>query len=213
MSSPLVRFPDKEILLPLRYFGSVDYYAVMAAYGKARLSPNQRYDKRDKRVHRMDIHDVHGELSLTVPVCKPTVAKDCTWSDIGISDHGSWWHVHRVALESAYGRTPFFEFYIDRFLPFFTHSEIRNFNSVADYDIAITGTICDILSIDSPALTAGSQYSGRPISEPMLPEMPYWQIRSNEFGFIPHLSILDLIFSLGPEATLYLRGLIDRISI
>ncbi|MDE6430391.1 MAG: WbqC family protein, partial [Duncaniella sp.] len=35
----------------------------------------------------------------------------------------------------------------------------------------------------------------------------YWQIREDKLGFIPGLSVLDLIFNLGPEAVLYLDRL------
>lgn len=223
MSNPLVIYPDREVWLPLRYFGSVEYYAVMSAYGRSVVSLDERYNKRDKGVHRMDIHDVHGPLSLTVPVGRPCFETDgsrrhATWSDVPVSSHGSWWRVHRVALESSYGRTPFFEFYIDRFLPFFTHSELTKFQSIADYDIAITEVICEILGIDSPKVTVGnandcgkSDFSLFETVMAALPVVPYWQVRNQEFGFIPHLSILDLIFSLGPESPLYLKRLIESL--
>lgn len=208
MENPLVRFPDAEILLPLRYFGSIGYYAMMAAYGRARLNLCQRFNKRDKEVHRMDLQDVHGHLSLTVPIEKPVMTHGATWKDIGISDHASWWHVHKVALESSYGRTPYFEFYIDRLLPFFTHSNIVEYGSIAVYDIEINKVICDILGISRPEIvddvTLGSPHV---IDKFQMPA--YWQIRAEKFGFMSDLSILDLIFSLGPEAAIYLYHLYD----
>lgn len=37
---------------------------------------------------------------------------------------------------------------------------------------------------------------------------PYWQVRGSIHGFMADLSVLDLIFNLGPEAPLYLKSLL-----
>ena len=118
MPSPLIIHPNETIILPPVYFGGIDYYATMAAYGNVIIDRNWRFDKRKKFTHRCTIADTRGELQLTVPIEKPFKSHETTWNNIKVSSHGEWWNVHRVALESAYGRTPFFEFYIDYFLPF-----------------------------------------------------------------------------------------------
>lgn len=46
MSSPLILFPAKTAILPPVYFGSIDYYATMAAYGNVVIDRNWRFDKR-----------------------------------------------------------------------------------------------------------------------------------------------------------------------
>ena len=47
-----------------------------------------------------------------------------------------------------------------------------------------------------------------PAANDGLPEIPpYYQVRQGQLGFIGGLSILDLLFNLGPEALLYLRSL------
>ncbi|MDY5768431.1 MAG: WbqC family protein, partial [Alloprevotella sp.] len=35
--------------------------------------------------------------------------------------------------------------------------------------------------------------------------VPYYQVFSSRTGFLPHLSIVDLLFNLGPESRLVLR--------
>ena len=206
MSSPLTLFHDETVVLPLRYFGNVGYYAVMAAYGRAVVCADALFDKRDKAVHRCDITDTHGRVSLTVPVAKPHGIARARWSDVRLSDHGAWWHVHRVTLESAYGRTPFFEFYIDRFLPFLSPSVMDICPTIASLDLALDEVVRSILTIPTAVSATGSDDEMRccrdaaPVYFP-----PYYQVRSDRQGFIPNLSILDLIFNLGPEAPLYLR--------
>ena len=114
------RCNDGTLLLPPRLFGSTAYYAVMALYGSAVIDTSMPFHKRAKLTHRYSIADANGAVDLTVPIEKPDKTTGSTWRDIRISGHGQWWHVHLTALQSAYGRTPFFEYYIDDFLPLFT---------------------------------------------------------------------------------------------
>lgn len=179
-----------------RYFGSVDYWLRRAA-GMA-VADNGLFDKRRKEIHRYQIADVNGPLTLTLPIVKPHGIPRATWRDVRVSDHGQWWHVHRVSLESAYGRTPFFEFYIDRFLPFISPEVIDRYPSVIDLNEAIDKEIEKLLLLPASA-EEGAEVKRR--HEPR----PYWQPRQDRFGFLSGLSVLDLIFCLGPESSLWIR--------
>lgn len=175
------------LLLP-----SADYYLQIAA--GATVDYTQRYDKRLKGTHRYTIADTRGPLSLTIPVGhpEPALGHNPTWGDIPLSEHGEWWGKHLTALESAYGRTPYFEFYIDRFLPLFSSDTPSRFPSVAMLVQAANRIVIPILQLDKlPAVAS------RPLP-------PYPQIRQDTLGFIGNLSILDTIFNLGPETPLYL---------
>lgn len=200
----------------MRYFGSIGYYALAAAFGSSGFDFSARFDKRQKSVHRTAIADTHGVVELTVPLARPHSEGGIRplWREVKISDHGDWWHVHRVTLESAYGRTPFFEFYIDRFLPVLTTGVVDRFPTVAALDGEIDRQIREILLLP-PAVESGDatvRYEDAyAVNEQVIKEMKkYWQVRVEQFGFLPDLSVLDLIFSLGPEAPLYLSSLVDR---
>lgn len=168
-----------------------------------------RFDKRRKEAHRFTIADTRGRLDLTVPIVKPETHL-CLWSDIEVSDHGAWWDVHRVALESAYGRTPYFEFYIDRFLPMLTAGVTDRFPRLEQLARAWEGEIRQILGLGPEAeyLAPRCPLPARQAA----PLPPYWQVRQDKLGFIDGLSILDIIFNLGPEAQIYLNdtALSDR---
>ena len=208
----------------MRYYGSIAYYASMAAYGHAVIDADAIFDKRQKAVHRCDIADTHGPVQLTVPVSKPHGIARARWSDVAVSCHGAWWHVHRVTLESAYGRPPFFEFYIDRFLPFLTKGVTERYPTVASLNLAIDAEIRSILLLETAVSSSESynsylsyfsdSYCYDRFSSAMAlysrAITPYWQVRGASQGFIANLSILDLIFNLGPEAPLYLRSLLTR---
>lgn len=209
-----------------RYYGSVGYYAEVAAYGgNAVMDGAMLFDKRRKQVHRCDIADVNGVVQLTVPVGKPHGIPRATWGDVRVSSHGRWWHVHRVTLESAYGRTPFFEFYIDRFAPFLCAETVERYPSIIDLDAAIDAVIREILLLPSaPELNAVAKETGLSGGDSAdkehtaafpnlcsgIIEKPHYQVRAAGLGFIPGLSVLDLIFNLGPEAPLYLAEMASR---
>lgn len=165
--------------------------------GPVAMCVNERFDKRQKQAHRFVIADTRGPLELTVPIAKPYGR---TWATTNVSHHGEWWKTMAAALESAYGRTPYFEFYADEFLGIIANPE--SFGSVAqmcqDFDRAIRHAIG--LQVEVSEAPAGA------IPAEVTPWNPklYWQIRRNSLGFVPGLSILDMVFNLGPETLLYL---------
>lgn len=206
----LVTHPQSTAVLHPRLFGGVGYYAVMASCGHAVVDTFARYDKRAKDTHRYTIADTRGVLRLTVPVGKPDIP-GATWRDIPISDHGHWWNIHRTTLESAYGRTPFFEFYIDRFLPLFQPQGSLGMpatvGELIEASDAILRAIAGIETDVSYGPVQGAAYEVLPSGD-QCPE--YYQVRSSRLGFIPDLSMLDLIFNMGPETPLVLRRWIQH---
>lgn len=208
----------------------------MAACRHVIIDDNARYDKRQKSTHRMDIIDTHGIKTLTVPVSRPqNFHGQLRWSDIAISRHGLWWHVFDETLASAYGRTPFFEFYIDRLRQFFSDSTPDTFPNVATLCRESDKAIRKILSLNTsisytsdpstpitatqqsniinPSTTTTSTQSTQ--SSPALNPraIEYYQVRRDKFGFVPHLSILDLIFNMGPESPIILHKMANTLPI
>lgn len=203
---PLQTMPDGlAAVVPPQLFGTVGYYALVARYGAVYVDSEMRYDKRAKAVHRYAVADTRGRLELTVPVSKESGV--CAWNAVSVSAHGRWWDVHRTALESAYGRTPFFEFYIDRFLPLFSPREPGVFESVTDLCKRADALVRDILTLPQPLSEMPEKYDDFRRTDFVNACAPqrYRQVREQALGFIDRLSILDLIFSTGPEAPLYLR--------
>lgn len=166
------------------------------------IDTDARYNKADKATHRFDIADTRGPLSLTVPVSRPSGAWQ--WSQVLVSDHGRWWETMPIALESAYGRTPYFEFYIDRLMPLFTPGQRPLSQLCAQADEQVRHML-GIKAIEKEPDTTFTRYNPDAFNHAGLE--PYWQLRQQQFGFIPDLSVLDLIFNLGPEAQIYLQRL------
>ena len=211
--TPYTVFTGSTLIVSPQYYGSIDYYAAIAAHEHSMVDYGSKYDKRLKSTHRTTIADVNGELSLTMPLKKPdgSHSGNLTWRDIEISSHGEWWNVHRVALESAYGRTPFFEFYIDRFLPVLQKGVTEAFPTLEAVDSFIDDNIRELLSLPKPIhQPTGTVTDIRRDKVPSYSPTPYYQVRASRLGFLEGLSILDLLFNLGPEASLWMRDHVHR---
>lgn len=170
---------------------------------------NRRWNKRDKSTHRYRVADVNGPIELTVPVTKPDSYSTAHLSDIKLSRHGNWWHVHRVTLESGYGRTPFFEHYFPKMERFFSDTTTETYPFLWEYLIDTLNMATSLLDLDTSFTTLKTLPSGNMLELPEIQHSlidPYWQIRCDRFNFLQNLSILDLLFNLGPEAALYIRA-------
>lgn len=202
---------ESVVVLPPRFLASVNYYRVVARNRYTVIDSDIRFNKRQKDVHRTTIADVHGKLNLTVPVAKPsTPFKSTRWSDIRVSTHDGWWQPMWNTIESAYGRTPFFEFYADRFKPFFHPRSTDSCEPITMLDMELHDLITDILHLPR-SLKAIPATNTLPVTDYTTRELPalqspspYYQVRSRQLDFIPDLSVIDLIFNLGPEAELYI---------
>lgn len=218
MASELIAFGDREVLLPPQYFGSVGYYAVMAAYGRVCIDSSMTADKRFKSAHRCRIVDTRDEILLIVPVSHPHGRH--TWSETIVSTHGKWWNNHLTALESAYGRTPFFEFYIDRFKPLFDSSRYEDEKcDIARLDSECDAIVREILMIDNDIRYDAAETCTDNVVDLRRADFgtigcvtEYYQIRADRLGFRSGLSVLDLIFNVGTEAPLILKRIIDGMS-
>jgi len=157
-------------------------------------------------------------MPLSLPIDKSDSEKT-NIRDVKLSNHGNWQHLHWNGIESAYNSSPFFEYYQDDLRPFFEKEPGYLF----DFNESIRMKICEVLDIQREVrysqeyikegeLTTGWQdFRGiiHPKKNPAevdrdFTPKPYYQVFDRKFGFQPNLSILDLLFNMGPESILYL---------
>lgn len=207
---------ERIAYLSSAYFGPVQWYQKLNRYAECRV---ERYDHFIKQTYRNRclIATEGGVQALSVPVEKFEGDK-CLMKDVRISDHGHWRHVHWNALLSAYGESPFFEFYQDDLRPFFE----KRWEYLFDFNMEITLKLCELLDI-RPGIELTTVYEASVSSkvegvsdfrEVIRPKHPgpdpdfrprrYAQVYEQKQGFLPNLSILDLLFNVGNEAVLYL---------
>lgn len=200
-------------LLSAAYFGPVQWYQKLNRYDACQVEQYDNFLKQTYR-NRCVIATTSGTQALTIPVEKAETPK-CLMRDVRISNHGNWRHLHWNALLSAYGESPFFEYYEDDIRPFFE----RKWDFLLDFNMEITRKMCELLDIQ-PSISLTTAYDGEPngdvsdFREAIRPKKPlpdadfnakpYYQVYSQKHGFQPNLSILDLLFNEGNEAIFFL---------
>lgn len=198
----------ESCILSTAYFGPVQWYQKLYRYDRVLIDVQESFQKQTFR-NRCQIATTQGIQALTVPVVHGT---DNHVQSIGISDHGNWRHLHWQALQTAYGDSPFFEYYEDDIRPFFTE---RNWERLVDYNDAICRKMCDLLDIhpNCERCTMHDEQNKdfrtainpkHPQPDPDFAPRPYYQVYRQKHGFLPNLSILDLLFNMGPESIFYL---------
>jgi len=203
-------------LFSTAYFAPVQYYWHWNRSQQPVVEACEHYIKQTWR-NRCIIGTANGSMTLSLPVegnAEKTVIRD-----VRLSDHGNWQHMHWNSIESAYNSSPFFEYYADDLRPFFE----KRTGFLFDFNEEIREKMCELLEIDVVSGKTLNFLSEREIPaewvdlrnrihpkknagivDPEFQPESYYQVFNRKFGFQPNLSILDLLFNMGPEAILYL---------
>ncbi len=195
----------EQVLLQTTYFGPIQWYQKLNRSETCLIEQYDSYQKQTYR-NRCVIATANGLQTLTVPVEafgeKPMV------KDIRISDHNHWRRIHWNALMAAYSESPFFEYYVDDIQPFFE----KHYDFLVDFNEAIRQKVCELIDIH-PQVRYTTEYLSQhphdyrniihakhPGEDPDFTPQKYWQVFQHKHGFLPNLSILDLLFCMGPES-------------
>ena len=192
-----------------RYAGSVGYYAAMLHYGNVAIDLSEPFDKHHKHLNRMDIVGTNGCQQLSASLQKPN--RQMPVGEVMLSSHGNWRHTHWGALFSAYGRTPFFDYFADDLRRIYSDESILTISSL---NMALHSAVIDFLDLniettivdDKNDLVVSDAVDLRDcvLEEPAI--VTYYQIWSQKYGFQPGQSILDLLFNVGREAVFVLKA-------
>ena len=152
-----------------------------------------------------------GAQQLTIPVIHD--GGRVAMRDVRISEHGNWRHQHWNAMVSAYRKSPFFEYYADDFAHFYEERD----GFLLDFNLRLHAVVSELLGLERNVRLMSDEAVGgvvdlRRIAEPKALEsvegialQPYYQVFAGRNGFLPALSIVDLLFNMGPEGLLVLR--------
>jgi len=197
----------EEILLSTAYCPPAIYFSLIRNSDKVFIEREENYVRQTYR-NRCKILTSAGILSLSVPVMKGNVIK-AKVRDIRIDYSKRWQQVHLRALTSAYSRSPYFQFYSEpimniiqkkqSFLIDLNNELLLQCLGFLDMDKCIDYTSS---FLPDTSLSNDFRYRISPGKHPDINLGQYIQVFGNKF--VPGLSILDLIFNLGPESTDYL---------
>ena len=198
MLSPVISLP---------YFGSIYLYQKLLEYTSICIEKHENFQKQTYR-NRQYIYGANGKLMLNIPIKHSKSSTRKKYSECEIENSFKWQELHFKSLETAYRTSPYFEFYEDDILPLFT----TKYNSLFEYNLACFKKTIELINLDID-LEFTSNYKAK-YDEPHIDLRslisaktnvpnnfkPYHQVFENKHGFIPNLSILDLLFNLGPES-------------
>lgn len=206
-----MNLPDlskRPVLLPLHYLPRIEYFVYLLQADRAIIESQEHFQKQTLR-NRCYVQTANGVEILTVPLAKPT--GKVLIQDIRIDYSQCWQKKHVRCLTSAYANSPFFEYYASDFF--------RILDSAPAFLFELNQqilTLCLTILRLKPVLSYNLSYDPKPnypvfdarscISDKknvnryeFYSAYPYYQTFGN--GFSENLSIVDLIFNMGPEAS------------
>ncbi|MBX2846077.1 MAG: WbqC family protein [Saprospiraceae bacterium] len=205
-----------SIILESQYFPPIATMAVLEQSTTVVFDVHEHFVKGSYR-NRCHICGANGLLRLSVPLLKGKHQRRAV-KDVQISYDHDWQKLHWQSIETAYRRSPYFEYYEDDFKELFSkryaylvglnqatlkwfkdHVGLRvEFNNSQSYVAELVKGTVDLRSQIHPN-AAKNTFQVKPPA--------YQQVYSNKLDFIPNLSILDLVFNLGPRSKNYLQEL------
>lgn len=206
------------VLLHPAYFGPVSQYAVITQYEKIVLENFDSYQKQTYR-NRMYIYDANGKLLLNIPIKHKSSltgkASDGNqlYKDVLIDNSFEWQKQHWRALKASYQTSPFFEFYEDDIIYLYENQ----FSHLMDFNLKCQSFVFDAIGIEAEIIQTDEYFrnptamdNGRHLISAkkdfnFLSER-YQQVFEPKHGFLNNLSILDLIFNLGPQSLDFLEN-------
>lgn len=200
----------KTILVHPTYFPSVEQMAYVAQADKVIWEVEDNYQKQTYR-NRAYVAHSNGRLLLNIPVQHKHGYRQKTREVLAVDDF-AWQKQHFKSLQTAYRTSPFFEYYEDDLEPLFTDKV----TTIIDHNLHIFDLLCELTGIEVQTEKTTSYEENPEIIDlrfladakresDFKPE-PYVQVLEENHGFLPNLSILDLLFNEGTNTLSYLKN-------
>ncbi len=218
------------MLFSTAYFPPVEYFAKIAegfTLSTDEVKPSviwieacEHYKKQTYR-NRFRYYAADGVQSLSFPVVHGESAQKLRITDVEVDWSTPWLIRTERAISAAYESSAYFDHYRDELFGLLEERPRTLFElnlGILRFFLDKTGIRADIRFTEE-FTPAGSCIYGEDLREAIHPkhpntilkdlalEKPYFQVFARKYGFVPNLSIMDLVFNEGPDAILYLKNL------
>lgn len=201
------------IITPLAYTGSIGMWAFMTTAETLLVEQNDYYQKQTFR-NRTHIHGANGKLLLSIPIRHLGKTGHQYYNKVEIENSFKWQKQHWKSIQSAYRSSPYFEFYEDDISIFYKNkfSLLYVFNKAYfKLLLKLLGWNPEVHYTESyenltNAKDIRSQIEKKEVNNKL--RLKYTQVFEGKNGFIPNLSILDLLFNEGPNTLSLLKTVV-----
>jgi hypothetical protein len=213
-----------NVLLSTAYLAPIQYFTKLISYRQIFIEYWENYLKQSYR-NRTIVLAANGPLQLTLPIVDGPRAKGPI-RDQKLSYDYNWQQMHWRGICSAYNNSPYFEYYSDDLASFFHQ---KKWKFLADFNLEIQNAVLIAINFDAvimytrkywaqgntPETVDDFRYSIHPKTQKQSDDdhftpTPYTQVFQEKWGFVPNLSILDLLFNEGPSALSHLQSCISQ---
>jgi WbqC-like protein family len=195
-------------LLSSFYFGSVEHYRLLAQNTKVIIDTGEHYDRQSYRT-RTSIVGPNGRQDLCVQVVHDHGNK-MRMRDVRLSYAETWPAQHLHAIRSAYGQTPWFIHYVDEIdtVLMKRHDRLVDLQKATmELGMKWLGLKTEVHVSDNYVERWDGSIDLRTFFHPkrtlpgeVQPVPPYVQVFADRHGFVPRMSVIDLVCNCGPMA-------------
>lgn len=201
---------ESQGLIELHYLGSAAYFSVLKKFSIIYLEAHENYQKRSGR-NRCYIASANGPILLSVPLSKGK-NQQMPITEVACAQEDHWQKNHWNSIQSAYGKAPFFEYYSDELKDILLSEMPRLF----ELNVQLLSFLIESIGLETkleqtkayerivPASIVDLRNSVSIKADGFPNQRIYHQVFEEKYSFHPNLSVLDLLFCLGPETILYL---------
>lgn len=206
---------NQQILVPAVPFPNIFWWQ-KAVYAESVLLDKAEHFQKMSFRNRYLIAGPDGVISLSIPIAEGRQQRK-PMGLVGTDNRDKWQLRHWRTLQSAYNRSPYFEFYRDQLEPLFA----APYANLWDFNVASIEVLCKLLNVSTQTIICEEYISVcsdsiqdlrrdflvKNYTEKLIAMNNYYQVFSDRTGFLPNLSIIDLLFNEGPGARSFLSGL------
>lgn len=199
------------VVAPLAYTGSIGLWAFMTTAQTLIIEQYDYYQKQTLR-NRTYIHGPNGKLMLSIPIKHLGKIGHQYYQTVEIENSCTWQKQHWKSIQSAYRSSPYFEFYEDDLAVLYKTKS----SSLYAFNKAYFELLLKLLGWE-PTVQYTESYETIPAATDIRAQieqknsktdlvLKYTQVFEDKNGFIPNLSIIDLLFNEGPNTLTLLKA-------
>ena len=190
----------KKLIHPT-YFPSIKIFSELISVDELIFEVSDNYQKQTER-NRTSIYSANGKQTLSIPVNFSSL-KERKFKDIRVCYETNWQKVHLKSIEYSYRSSPYYEYFEERFIKFFSQKN----TFLIDTNIKSIELLYELLNLKLNYLKTEKYLQEYNLIDDLrylvsrkkntIKMQPYVQVFNEKFGFLSNLSMIDLILNYG----------------